>query len=131
MFEQELIELGYKILKKQDIVEMDFETEVLNGFKLVGSTYLYDEDEDLGTELGIQVTLWIQNEEFSDFEEYGTLYREFFHNAKKVLPKLKSLTDNFKKYCGNSPKQAIEYNFEELMALDEKITGNTYKSIKI
>lgn len=39
---------------------------------------------------------------------------------------LESLTDNFKKYCGNSAKPAIEYNFDELTALDKKITGDNY-----
>lgn len=54
-----------------------------------------------------------------------------FYPIKKSMPYLMYITDNFKKYCGNSAKPAIDYNFEELMALDEKITGNTYKSIKI
>ena len=129
--EQSLIDLGYKIVKKWDVLGIMFESELLNGFKLCGNTYIYDEDEELGVRLGIGIELYIQNEEFNDFEEYGTLYWKVIYDFKKNLPSLESLTDNFKKYCGNSTKPAIEYNFEELMALDEKITGNTYKSIKI
>lgn len=124
--EQNLIDLGYKILNKEDVVEITFESEVLNGFKLCGNTYVYDEDEELGISLGIGIGLYIQNEEFNDFEEYGPIYRKFTHSIKEVLPSLKSLIDNFKKYCSNSPKQAIEYNFEELTALDKKISGNNY-----
>ena len=129
--EQNLIDLGYKILNKEDVVEITFESEVLNGFKLCGNTYIYDEDDELGTGLGIGIGLYVQNEEFNDFEEYGTLYWKVIYDFKKNLPSLKDLTDNFKKYCGNSPKQAIEYDFKELTALDEKITGNRYKSIQI
>lgn len=131
MIEQDLIDLGYKIVKKRDVLDITFESEVLNGFKLCGNTYIYDEDEELGFGLGIGIGLYIQNEEFNDFEEYGTLYWKVIYDFKKNLPSLESLTDNFKRYCGNSDKPAIEYNFEELVALDEKITGNTYKSIKI
>ena len=97
----------------------------MNGFKLRGFTWIYDDDEP-DIELSINVGLWVQNEEFNDFEEYGTMYSEFFYDFKKVLPNLKSVTDNFKKYCESSSKQAIEYNFEELTALDKKITGNNY-----
>ena len=128
--EQSLIDLGYKIITKEDVVEIVFETEVLNGFKLRGVTWIYDDSEP-EIELGVSVGLYIQNKEFNDFEEYGSIYLEMFSDISKIIPNLKSLIDNFKKYCGSSPKQAIEYNFEELMALDEKITGNTYKSIKI
>lgn len=131
MIEQELINLGYKITKERDVLAIEFESGVLNGFKLRGNTYIYDEDEELGFSLGIGIGLYIQNEEFNDFEECGTLYWKVIYDFKKILPSLESLTDNFKRYCGNSAKPAIEYNFEELMALDEKITGNTYKSIKI
>ena len=131
MIEQELLDLGYKIVKKRDVLDITFESEVLNGFKLCGNIYIYDKDEELGLRLGIGILLYIQNEEFNDFEEYGTLYWKVIYDFNENLPSLESLTDNFKKYCESSPKQAIEYNFEELMALDEKITGNTYKSIKI
>ena len=124
--EQNLIDLGYKILNKEDVVEITFESEVLNGFKLCGNTYIYDEDEKLGFSLGIGIGLYIQNDEFNDFEEYGLIYRKFTYSITEVLPSLKSLIDNFKKYCGNSTKQAIEYNFEELTALDKKITGDNY-----
>lgn len=129
--EYNLIDLGYKIITKEDVVEIVFETEVLNGFKLHGVTWIYDDDCESEIELGVSIGLYIQNEKFNDFEEYGSIYMEMFSDISKIIPNLKSLTDNFKKYCGSSPKQAIEYNFEELMALDEKITGNTYKSIKI
>ena len=126
MIEQALVNLGYKIVKKRDVLDITFESEVLNGFKLCGNTYIYDEDEELGVRLGIGIGLYIQNEEFNDFEEYGPIYRKFTYSIKEVLPSLKSLTDNFKKYCGNSAKQAIEYNFEELTVLDKKITGDNY-----
>lgn len=126
MFEQELVNLGYKIVKKRDVLAIAFETEVLNGFKLCGNTYIYDEDEKFGFRLAIEIGLYLQNEEFNDFEEYGSIYRKFTYSIKEVLPSLKSLIDNFRKYCGNSPKQAIEYNFEELTALDKKISGNNY-----
>lgn len=114
--------------------------------QLNGLGYMLDDvdDWDIVAELPIEIEekildlrsqgfgrVAIQNEEFNDFEEYGPIYRKFTYSIKEVLPSLKSLIDNFTKYCSNSPKQAIEYNFEELMALDEKITGNTYKSIKI
>lgn len=89
------------------------------------------EDSKLGFRLAIGIGLYVQDEKFDAFEEYGPIYRKFTYSIAEVLPSLKSLIDNFKKYCGNSTKQAIEYNFEELMALDEKITGNTDKSIKI
>ena len=131
MFKQELINLGYKIIKERDVLALEFESEVLNGFKLRGNTYIYDEDSKLGFRLAIGIGLYVQDEKFDDFEEYGPIYRKFTYSITEVLPSLESLIDNFKKYCGNSTKQAIEYNFEELMALDEKITGNTYKSIKI
>ena len=131
IIKEELENLGYKIVKKRDVLDITFESEVLNGFKLCGNTYIYDEDEELGFSLGIGVGLYIQNEEFNDFDEYGSIYLEMFSDISKIIPNLESLTDNFKRYCGNSAKPAIEYNFEELMALDEKITGNTYKSIKI
>lgn len=126
MIEQELINLSYKIVKKRDVLDITFESEVLNGFKLCGNTYIYDEDEELGVRLGIGIGLYIQNEEFNDFEEYGLIYRKFTYSITEVLPSLKSLIDNFKKYCGNSTKQAIEYNFDELTALDKKITGDNY-----
>ena len=118
MFEQELVNLGYNIVKKRDVLAIEFESEVLNGFKLCGNTYIYDEDEKLGFRLGIEIGLYIQNEEFNDFEEYGPIYRKFTYSIKEVLPSLKSLIDNFTKYCSNSPKQAIEYNFEELTAIE-------------
>ena len=126
MFEQELINLGYKIVKKRDVLAIEFESEVLNGFKLCGNTYIYDEDEKLGFRLAIEIGLYVQNEKFNDFEEYGPIYRKFTYNIIEVLPSLKSLTDNFKKYCGSSSKQAIEYNFEELTTLDKKITRDNY-----
>lgn len=126
MFEQELVNLGYNIVKKRDVLAIEFESEVLNGFKLCGNTYIYDEDEKLGFRLVIEIGLYIQNEEFNDFEEYGPIYRKFTYSIKEVLPSLKSLIDNFTKYCSNSLKQAIEYNFEELTALDKKISGNNY-----
>ena len=126
MFKQELINLGYKIIKERDVLALEFESEVLNGFKLRGNTYIYDEDEKLGFRLVIEIGLYIQNEEFNDFEEYGPIYRKFTYSIKEVLPSLKSLIDNFTKYCGNSTKQAIEYNFDELIALDKKITGDNY-----
>lgn len=124
--EQNLIDLGYKILNKEDVVKITFESEVLSGFKLCENTYIYDEDEEFGVRLGIGIELYIQNEEFNDFEEYGTLYWKVIYDFKKNLPSLESLTDNFKKYCGNSTKPAIEYNFEELTALDKKITSDNY-----
>lgn len=126
LLEQNLINLGYNIVKKRDALAIEFESEVLNGFKLCGNTYIYDEDEKLGFRLAIEIGLYIQNEEFNDFEEYGPIYRKFTYSIKEVLPSLKSLIDNFKKYCGNSTKQAIEYNFEELTALDKKISGDMY-----
>ena len=52
----------------------------------------------------------------------------FFPNIKKIRPKLKSLIDNFNKYCGNSAKPASEYNYEELNDLYEKLTGRKYRS---
>lgn len=124
---QNLIDLGYKIVKEEDGVEIDFETEVLNGFKLRGVTWIYGDDSESEIELGVSVGLYIQNEKFNDFEEYGSIYLEMFSDVKKIIPNLKSLIDNFKKYCGSSSKQAIEYNFDELIALDEKITGNKYR----
>lgn len=126
MFEQDLVNLGYKIVKKRDVLAIEFESEVLNGFKLCGNTYIYDEDEKLGFRLAIVIGLYVQDEKFDDFEEYGPIYRKFTYSITEVLPSLKSLIDNFKKYCGNSAKQAIEYNFEELTALDKKITGDNY-----
>lgn len=126
MFEQELVNLGYKIVKKRDVLAIEFETDVLNGFKLHGNTYIYDEDEKLGFRLAIEIGLYVKNEKFNDFEEYGPIYRKFTYSIKEVLPSLKSLTDNFKKYCGNSAKQAIEYDFKELTDLDKKITGDNY-----
>ena len=126
MFKQELINLGYKIIKERDVLAIEFESEVLNGFKLCGNTYIYDEDAKLGFRLAIEMGLYIQNEKFDDFEEYGPIYRKFTYSITEVLPSLKSLIDNFKKYCGSSSKQAIEYNFEELTALDKKITGDNY-----
>lgn len=39
---QNLIDLGYKIVKEEDGVEIDFETEVLNGFKLGGVVRFYN-----------------------------------------------------------------------------------------
>lgn len=126
MFEQDLVNLGYKIVKKRDVLAIEFESEVLNGFKLCGNTYIYDEDEKLGFRLAIVIGLYVQDEKFDDFEEYGPIYRKFTYSITEVLPSLKSLIDNFKKYCGNSTKQAIEYNFEELTALDKKITGDNY-----
>lgn len=48
MFKQELINLGYKIIKERDVLALEFESEVLNGFKLRGNTYIYDEDSKLG-----------------------------------------------------------------------------------
>lgn len=113
--EQSLIDLGYKIITKEDVVKIVFETDVLNGFKLHGVTWIYDDCES-EIELGVSIGLYIQNEEFNDFEEYGTLYWKVIYDFKKNLPSLESLTDNFKRYCGNSAKPAIEYNFEELMA---------------
>lgn len=124
--EQSLIDLGYKIIDKEDIVEITFESEVLNGFKLRGNTWIYDDDCESEIELGVSIGLYIQNEKFNDFEEYGSIYLEMFSDAKKIIPNLKSLMDNFKKYCGSSTKQAIEYNFNELCQLDKKITGNNY-----
>lgn len=126
MFKQELINLGYKITKERDVLAIEFESEVLNGFKLCGNTYVYDEDAQLGFRLAIEIGLYVQNEKFDGFEEYGPIYRKFTYSITEVLPSLKSLIDNFKKYCGNSTKQAIEYNFEELTALDKKITGDNY-----
>lgn len=126
MFEQDLVNLGYKIVKKRDVLAIEFESEVLNGFKLCGNTYIYDEDEKLGFRLAIVIGLYVQDEKFDDFEEYGPIYRKFTYSITEVLPSLKSLIDNFKKYCGNSTKQAIEYNFDELIALDKKITGDNY-----
>lgn len=126
MFEQDLVNLGYKIVKKRDVLAIEFESEVLNGFKLCGNTYIYDEDEKLGFRLAIVIGLYVQDEKFDDFEEYGPIYRKFTYSIAEVLPSLKSLIDNFKKYCGNSTKQAIEYNFDELIALDKKITGDNY-----
>ena len=123
--EQSLIDLGYKIITKEDVVEIVFETEVLNGFKLRGVTWIYDDSES-EIELGISVGLYIQNKEFNDFEEYGSIYLEMFSDISKIIPNLKSLIDNFRKYCGGSSKQAIEYNFNELCQLDKKITGNNY-----
>lgn len=124
--EQSLIDLGYKIIDKEDIVEITFESEVLNGFKLRGNTWIYDDDCEYGIELGVSIGLYIQNEKFNDFEEYGSIYLEMFSDVKKIIPNLKSLIDNFKKYCGSSTKQAIEYNFSELCQLDKKISGNNY-----
>lgn len=126
MFEQDLVNLGCKIVKKRDVLAIEFESEVLNGFKLCGNTYIYDEDEKLGFRLAIVIGLYVQDEKFYDFEEYGPIYRKFTYSITEVFPSLKSLIDNFKKYCGNSAKQAIEYNFEELTALDKKITGDNY-----
>ena len=128
MIEQALVNLGYKIVKKRDVLDITFESEVLNGFKLCGNTYIYDEDEELGIRLGIGIGLYIQNEEFNDFEEYGTLYWKVIYDFKKNLPSLESLTDNFKKYCGNSAKPAYEYSYVELADLYEKITGHKYRS---
>lgn len=39
---QNLIDLGYKIVKEEDGVEIDFETEVLNGFKFGGVVRFYN-----------------------------------------------------------------------------------------
>lgn len=126
MIEQALVNLGYKIVKKRDVLDITFESEVLNGFKLCGNTYIYDEDEKLGFRLAIEIGLYVKTEKFNDFEEYGPIYRKFTYSIKEVLPSLKSLIDNFKKYCGNSAKPAIEYNFKELTDLDKKITGDNY-----
>ena len=103
----------------------ELEVEVNEESKVVEIT-LYDDDCESEIELCVSIGLYIQNEKFNDFEEYGSIYLEMFSDAKKIIPNLKSLIDNFKKYCGSSSKQAIEYNFSELCQLDKKISGNNY-----
>ena len=50
----------------------------------------------------------MQEEHSDDFEQCGFLDGHFFPNIKKIRPKLKSLIDNFNKYCGNSTKPASD-----------------------
>lgn len=123
--EQDLIGLGYKTIKNEDGTEITFESDALNGFKLRG---IFRYCNELRPE--IEVSLYMQEKQSDDITSEWLIHMGFYP-IKKSMPYLKYIADNFKKYCGNSAKPAIDYNFEELMALDEKITGNTYKSIKI
>jgi hypothetical protein len=123
--EQDLIGLGYKTIKNEDGTEITFESDALNGFELRG---IFRYCNELRPE--IEINLYMQEKQSDDITSEWLIHIGFYP-IKKSMPYLKSITDNFKKYCGNSAKPAIDYNFEELMALDEKITGNTYKSIKI
>lgn len=121
--EQDLINLGYKTTKNADSEELTFETEVLNGFKLVGIIKHYNDSWSEFT-----IVRYRQKKYSNDFEACGFIDGNFFHNIKKILPKLKSLIDNFNKYCGDSVKPAYEYSYEELNDLYEKLTGRKYRS---
>ena len=116
--EKELVNLGYKVTRKNNDVEMDFESDIVNGFKLSGKSYVFDDKYS-----GISVVLLIKNDKFNDFEEYGTLLSEWkVVDTKFMLMKLKSLIEGFYECYGKSEKQAIEYNYDELEAFDKKIT---------
>lgn len=123
--EQDLIGLGYKTIKNEDGTEITFESDALNGFELRG---IFRYCNELRPE--IEINLYMQEKQSDDITSEWLIHMGFYP-IKKSMPYLKSITDNFKKYCGNSPKPAIEYDFKELTALDEKITGNRYKSIQI
>ena len=120
---QGLTDLGYKIVKEEDGVEIDFETEVLNGFKLGGVVRFYNNSWP-----EFEVIRYMQEEHSDDFKQCGFLDGHFFPNIKKIRPKLKFLIDNFNKYCGNSAKPAFEYSYAELADLYEKLTGRKYRS---
>ena len=121
--EQNLVNLGYKTTKNEDSKEITFETEVLNGFKLVGIIKHYNDSWP-----EFEIVRYRQKKYSNDFEAIGFIDGHFFHNIKKILPKLKSLIDNFNKYCVNSTKPASEYSYVELADLYEKLTGRRYRS---
>jgi hypothetical protein len=121
--EQDLSNLGYKATKNGDSEEITFETEVLNGFKLVGVIKHYNDSWP-----EFEIIRYRQKKYSNDFEAIGFIDGHFFHNIKKILPKLKSFIGNFNKYCGNSAKPASEYSYEELNDLYERITGHKYRS---
>ena len=56
MIEQELVNLGYKIVKKRDVLAIEFESEVLNGLNyvetLISMTKMKNLDLDLLLRLG-------------------------------------------------------------------------------
>jgi hypothetical protein len=121
--EQGLINLGCKTTKNEDSEEITFETEVLNGFKLVGIIKHYNDSWP-----EFVIVRYRQEKDSNDFKACGFIDGCFFHNIKKILPKLKSLIDNFNKYCGNSAKPVSEYSYAELNDLYEEFPGRKYRS---
>lgn len=102
--EKELVDLGYKVVKKYDDIEMDFESGVVNGFKLFIKSYLVHDKY-----IGFTVKLLIKNNESDDFEEYDTMFGKFrVTNAEYMLMQLKWLIEDFNRYYKTNEEKAAE-----------------------
>lgn len=120
--EQDLINLGYKTTTTEDGTEITFESDALNGFKLRG---IFRYCNELYPE--IEIILYMKEKQSDDFTSEWLVHTGFYP-IKKTMSYLKSITDNFKKYCGGSVKSATEYEFSDVVDLYEKISGKKYRN---
>ena len=120
--EQDLIGLGYKTIKNEDGTEITFESDALNGFELRG---IFRYCNELKPE--IEINLYMQEKQSDDIKSEWLIHMGFYP-IKKSMPYLKSITDNFKKYCGGSMKPATKYEFRDVVDLYEKMSGKKYRN---
>lgn len=107
--EKELVNLGYKVVKKYDDIKMDFESNIVSGFKLSGKSYLIDNKY-----FGTTIRLLIKNNESNDFEEYDTVFGKWkVENVEYMLMQLKWFIEDFYKYYETDENRAIKRKNEK------------------